>query len=216
MSGMEFGGFPVFRAATKSLRKRGHDVTSPVELNDAAGEKDALAIDHPRRAEFMRRDIEIVCSPEIEAVVVLPGWELSTGAQAEVAAARSIGKPVLTYAGLKPLEIGPGPIDERHPLSRRFHEILGDLGSLHDQKQRDYGKDDDPFANVRGTTEWGIEAWVGAMVRGTDKVKRLQQYARTGTLANEGARDSFLDLAVYSIIALVLWEESVNAPTSPS
>jgi hypothetical protein len=91
--------------------------------------------------------------------------------------------------------------------SERFHEVLKELGELHDRKQTDYGRAGDPFANVRGTTEWGIPAWVGAMVRGTDKVKRLQQYARTGTLANEGVEDSFRDLAVYSIIALCLWEE---------
>ena len=45
------------------------------------------------------------------------------------------------------------------------------------------------------------------MNRAGDKIKRLQKYARCGTLSNEGARDSFMDLAVYSLIALLLWEE---------
>lgn len=95
----------------------------------------------------------------------------------------------------------------RHRLSQRFHEILKQLGDLHDQKQQDYGLDNDPFANVRSTTDWGQPAWVGAMIRGQDKLKRLQAYARKGTLANEGVEDSFLDLAVYAVIGLVLWEE---------
>lgn len=95
----------------------------------------------------------------------------------------------------------------RHPNSQRFHDILGELGELHDLKQKDYGRDSDPFANVRGTSEWGIPAWVGAMVRATDKVKRLQSLIQNGSLKNESAEDSLRDLAVYAIIALVLFEE---------
>lgn len=95
----------------------------------------------------------------------------------------------------------------RHPNSQRFHDILVMLGDLHDKKQKDYGRGDDPFANVRGSEEWGMPAWVGAMVRANDKIRRLQQYARTGTLANEGVEDAFLDLAVYAVIAMVLWEQ---------
>ena len=95
----------------------------------------------------------------------------------------------------------------RHPLSDRFHQILKELGDLHDLKQLDYGSADDPFANVRSSRDFGISPWVGALVRGNDKMKRLQKKAREGHLANEPAIDSFRDLAVYAIIALVLYEE---------
>ena len=94
-----------------------------------------------------------------------------------------------------------------HPLSDRFHELLRELGDLHDQKQADYGKDDDPFANVRASQEWGVQPWVGAMIRLTDKVRRLQRYAEKGSLANEGVEDSLKDISVYALIALVLWEQ---------
>lgn len=89
----------------------------------------------------------------------------------------------------------------------RFHALLKEIGNLHDKKQKDYGAESDPFANVRGSREWGVKPWVGAMIRANDKVKRLQKYARDGELANESARDSFMDLAVYSLIALVLHDE---------
>ena len=91
--------------------------------------------------------------------------------------------------------------------SERFYEILHDLRELHDQKQLDYGTRADPFANVRGSEGWGVPAWVGAMIRATDKLVRLQKFARDGVLANEGVEDSFRDLAVYAIIGLVLYEE---------
>lgn len=98
----------------------------------------------------------------------------------------------------------------RHPNSRRFHEILKEHGELHDRKQADYGRGDDPFANVRASTEWGIPGWVGAMVRLNDKVRRLQSLARKGKLENESAIDSFRDIAVYATIAQVLFEEEMR------
>lgn len=100
----------------------------------------------------------------------------------------------------------------RHPKSQRFHEILHELGDLHDKKQRDYGNNDDPFANVTASKDWGIEPHVGALLRMNDKVQRLKQWIQTGTLANEGAHDSMRDIAVYAIIALVLdeWDDAVE------
>lgn len=95
----------------------------------------------------------------------------------------------------------------RHPNSARFHEILKELGDLHDRKQADYGRGGDPFANVRSSTEFGVPAWVGAMVRGNDKVSRIKSFIRNGNLKNESLEDSLRDLAVYSIIALVLFEQ---------
>ncbi len=100
-----------------------------------------------------------------------------------------------------------GGLMPRHPQSERFHQVLKEIGDLHDKKGADYGRANDPFSNVRGSEEWGVAPWVGAMVRANDKIRRLQKYAQDGELANEGAKDSFLDLAVYALIALVLWEE---------
>jgi hypothetical protein len=89
----------------------------------------------------------------------------------------------------------------------RFHALLKQIGELHDAKQRDYGTDADAFANVRGSEDWGVAPWIGAMVRATDKVRRLQTYAAKGSLINEGVEDSLMDLAVYSLIALILFRE---------
>lgn len=115
-----------------------------------------------------------------------------------------------------PFETDPGvlwEIDEstltRHPSSERFHELLKEMGDLHDKKQADYGQDDDPFANVRASESFGIAGWVGCMVRAADKVKRLQTLAIKGELANEAAVDAFMDLAVYAVIGRILFEETI-------
>jgi hypothetical protein len=94
-----------------------------------------------------------------------------------------------------------------HPDAVRFQEILKELGALHDQKQADYGRDKDPHANVRAAEEFGVKPWVAAMVRANDKMRRLQKFSKTGTLVNEGAKDSLRDIAVYAVIALVFLEE---------
>lgn len=89
----------------------------------------------------------------------------------------------------------------------RFHALLREIGKLHDKKQQDYGAEGDPFANVRASSNWGIAPWVGALCRLNDKVHRLQQYAKKGVLANESAKDSMMDIAVYALIAYILYEE---------
>ncbi len=129
-------------------------------------------------------------------------------------------KPTISFLGIMdkalPIHSRGEPIEwledesyphQRHPGSERFHQILGELGALHDKKQSDYGTDADPFANVRGAEDFGLKGWVGAAVRMNDKMRRIQKAARSGTLSNESLEDSFRDLAVYSVIALVLLEE---------
>lgn len=108
------------------------------------------------------------------------------------------------------------PVVPRHPASQMFHDLCNEMKRLHDRKQADYGRETDPFANVRATEEWGQPGWVGAMIRATDKLRRLQKVAQGGTLANEGVEDSLMDLAVYSIIALVLWRQDHPVPVAPS
>lgn len=98
----------------------------------------------------------------------------------------------------------------RHPKSQEFHELLKSMGEMHDRKQADYGRDDDPFANVRASEDFGIEPWIGCMMRANDKMRRLQTAAQGSTLKNEGVEDSLLDLAVYAVIALVLYRETHN------
>lgn len=121
------------------------------------------------------------------------------------------GRDILDYVkrtgtGWSPMKNPEAPA-ERHPNSARFHELVEEIAALHDRKQADYGADDDPFANVRASKEWGVSAWVGALIRLNDKVKRLQSFVRKGSLANESAEDSMRDIAVYALIALVLYEQ---------
>jgi hypothetical protein len=91
--------------------------------------------------------------------------------------------------------------------SGRFKALLQHLSELHDAKESDYARPEEGYSNIRASQEWGVKPWVGAMVRLNDKVRRLQQLAKRGTLTNEGARDSFKDIAVYALIAHILYDD---------
>ncbi len=107
---------------------------------------------------------------------------------------------------------GDGITHEQRPGSLPFLELLEEVRQLHLSKSQDYGSESDPLANIRQGAEFvGIEAWRGCMVRVADKVQRLKTYCRTGRLVHEGVRDTLLDLAAYSLLAIVLFDEGKNA-----
>ena len=98
-----------------------------------------------------------------------------------------------------------------HPSSSAFVALLDEMKRLHESKSADYGSEDDPLANVRSGADFvNIEPWRGCMVRIADKVQRLRTYCRTGRLVHEGVRDTLLDLAAYSLLAIVLFDEGQN------
>lgn len=149
----------------------------------------------PRYEHWLETDFAYIAT--CHALLRLPGD--SDGADREVAYANSLGIPVyFTVDSLPTPSVG----------DPRFHALLHKIGRLHDRKQQDYGRSTDPFANVRASEEWGVAPWVGAMVRLNDKVRRLQRFAERGELANESAEDSMLDIAVYALIAYLLYGEA--------
>lgn len=99
-----------------------------------------------------------------------------------------------------------------HPTSRAFFDLCDALKEIHTKKSYDYGSATDPLANIRNGAEFvGIEAWRAAMVRLSDKVTRLATYCRTGRLENESLDDTLMDLASYSLLALLLHREGRDA-----
>lgn len=96
----------------------------------------------------------------------------------------------------------------------RFWNILSEMWSLHCKKGQDYGSKetalggkDDFLANLRASKDFGIEAWVGALIRANDKMIRLKNAAQGHELANESVEDSLIDLACYAVLSLTLFRE---------
>lgn len=90
-----------------------------------------------------------------------------------------------------------------------FIPLLEEIRELHKRKRHDYGGDD-PLANLKLCEMAGIPAWHGVAIRMTEKLSRLLNFIKQGKLAvkDEGIRDTLLDMAVYSLLVIVLLEES--------
>ncbi len=89
----------------------------------------------------------------------------------------------------------------------RFDEILAQMSALHAKKGADYGGQNDPYANVRASAEFGVAPWIGALIRLNDKITRLKSLLRNGRLENESAQNSIQDIQVYAVIMQILYEE---------
>ena len=107
MRGLPSFGAEGFRKAARVLRERDFEVVSPLEMDEAAGItvdgltgfEDLADQGFDIRSTLMA-DLEAVLF-DVDAVVLLPGWQGSRGAIAEYATARADSVPTweLTYAG---------------------------------------------------------------------------------------------------------------------
>ena len=97
------------------------------------------------------------------------------------------------------------PAPERYAA---FNALLREIKTLHDSKGADYEDGGEEYSNLTAAEDWGIPAWKYAMLRTNEKLNRLKAYAKGSTLQNEGVRDSMIDIAVLSLIAVVLKERT--------
>lgn len=106
MRGIPEFNFPAFHAATARLRADGHAVFNPAERDNerhgvdiskgnATGDEGVAARQHGfNLREALAEDLYWICQ-HADAVALLPGWQNSKGAAAELAAAKAIGLEVL-------------------------------------------------------------------------------------------------------------------------
>jgi hypothetical protein len=105
MRGIAEFNFPAFHAATARLRAEGHTVFNPAERDiehhgvdiskgNSSGCEELAAQQHGfNLREALKDDLEFICL-HADAVALLPGWQNSKGAQAEVATAKALGLTV--------------------------------------------------------------------------------------------------------------------------
>lgn len=105
-------------------------------------------------------------------------------------------------------EFVPPSFHPNHPSTDRFLDVLDDVRDLHFKKGADYGNVTDPFANLRASEGFGIEPWLGTMVRLNDKINRVMSWCQKGHLVNDSLEDDLRDIATYGAIALTLFYEA--------
>lgn len=96
-----------------------------------------------------------------------------------------------------------------HP---RFLELLDQMRSLHGAKSADYSGPRDPLRNLRRCADAGVPPWKGVIVRLSDKYDRLLTFAEKETyqVKTESVVDTFLDMAVYALLGVILYEETLG------
>ena len=94
--------------------------------------------------------------------------------------------------------------------SKRFTEILTTIKKLHDNKRHDYADTDDIFANFRLSNLAGISPWKGSVIRMGDKYARMSNFIKKGEFKfkEENIKDTLMDMAIYSLITMILFEEA--------
>jgi hypothetical protein len=173
------------------LWERGFTVIVP-HLNTAHFEDDCACEDD----EYLRGDLEILA--RCDAMVVLPGYENSSGTKNEIAFAQERGIPISFY----PIPPCKSNTEERRPEQcAGFIDIVMGMYRVHLAKNADYSP-----ANILGCGSIGI------VTRIWDKVSRLMnlcgfrleiassRYEAPLSPKNESIDDNIQDLGVYSII----------------
>lgn len=107
MRGIPEFNFPAFNAAAKELRAKGHTVFNPAERDierhngvdiskgNETGDEELCAKEHGfSLRQALKEDTEFICL-HADTIAMLPGWEESLGAKAELALARALGHRVL-------------------------------------------------------------------------------------------------------------------------
>lgn len=123
MRGLPEFNFPAFIKGADRLRARGYRVFNPADRDIEAGfdPSGMTGFEDLQKSDFSLRealaaDVAFI-SERAEAVVLLPGWETSKGAQAEVALARALDLPVI------PLSAALYDSEPLTPESMRHYDI---------------------------------------------------------------------------------------------
>jgi hypothetical protein len=189
MRGIDQYNFPAFHAAAHDLSERGHSVLSPAEHDEDSGFDPTGSLESLDLAKAMRWDIESVL--DCDAVVVLPNWYSSVGANLEVTVARAIGTPVLDYPSLEPAK--------EESISLEAHRLVRGA------RQNAYGHPHSDFS--RTGRIWG--AILGIPDIDPALIGLCMAAVKISREVNAPKRDNLVDLAGYAeTIQLVREKES--------
>ena len=95
MTGLPDHNYPAFNAAEAQWEARGWTVRNPAR--NFGGDENR------KREEYMRLDFEHLL--EVDAIALLPGWQDSRGARAEIVVALELGLDVFDAITALPLEV---------------------------------------------------------------------------------------------------------------
>ena len=93
----------------------------------------------------------------------------------------------------------------------RYRELLDRMWEMHHAKGADYSGAQDTLRNLRECERFGVSAVLGTLVRMSDKWQRVTNLLGSGqgpAVKAESVKDTLLDLAAYSLLEILLIEET--------
>lgn len=139
--------------------------------------------------------------------------------------------PEVTVAHIKPMKL-PTPMDEvcerevtkeeyekmtpklytqiSDPKSTKYIEVMGQAIELHARKNSNYAGfvEGDPYANFRQCENFDVAAWLGVLVRMSDKWSRIMTLAKgVPDQVGESFEDTLIDIINYAAICVCLYRE---------
>lgn len=182
MRGYPSLNFPAFDEAQADLSARGWHVISPAEMDRVEGfDPDVHLPDAAFLKEARLRDADAI--EQSDAVFVLPGWEKSVGATAEVWYARWAGVPVLSYPSEDAI---PHPMEEEDILEEALRITRGD-------RQAQYGPPDQDF--TRTAAMWSALKGIAFDSRDVAIFMICLKLSRE---THQRKRDNWVDIAGYA------------------
>ena len=98
----------------------------------------------------------------------------------------------------------PSLLDSINDDSKQFLGLCDMIKDIHLRKAHDYGTDGDALGNFQSSERLGVQPHMGVFIRMQDKMSRLESYCKKGALMNESIEDNLIDLAAYSLLAVVV------------
>lgn len=90
-----------------------------------------------------------------------------------------------------------------------FLNVLYQMATTHSAKSNDYATAEEALKNLKLSEHLEIlPAWKSTYIRILDKVSRLANAFKDKNMKNESVEDTFLDLANYAVLALLLYQEA--------
>jgi len=93
-----------------------------------------------------------------------------------------------------------------------FYKLIDEIREIHSNKNHDYSGGGDPFRNFKLSENMNVPAWKGCLIRISDKFSRLCSFAKKEEfkVKDENIEDTLKDMAVYSLICIILYRERLN------
>jgi len=211
MTGIAEFNFPMFDLVAQCLREEGWQVISPAEMDrwdgfDERGMSGAEPLTDQQRQRFARNDIGALL--QVDAIIMLPGWERSTGATNESKIAAWLGLDAFEVAAdvEGPIELRPLVLDGRWSsvpqpqpsqpqyANARAEVLLGAEALVNGDRNVQYG---DPRADFKRTAAmWG--AYLGVEVAPHDVAALMALLKVSRIRWSPEKQDSWIDLAGYA------------------